>query len=104
MRGLSGFSASGAASCDSGKLQGEAAQTFPLLAQSRIHQVSLECQNSHVPMELIGLLDGKEVMVGAIDVATNRIETPEEGVDRIVNVNAPQSRLKILESIFHSMA
>lgn len=53
-------------------------QTFPLLAQSRIHQVSLECQNSHVPMELIGLLDGKDVMVGAIDVATNRIETPEE--------------------------
>ena len=53
-------------------------QTFPLLAQSRIHQVSLECQNSHVPMELIGLLEGKEVMVGAIDVATNRIETPEE--------------------------
>ena len=53
-------------------------QTFPLLATSRIHQVSLECQNSHVPMELIGLLHGKEVMVGAIDVATNRIETPEE--------------------------
>lgn len=53
-------------------------QTFPLLAASRIDQVSLECQNSHVPMELIGLLDGKEVMVGAIDVATNRIETPEE--------------------------
>ncbi|MDP2134180.1 MAG: methionine synthase [Sulfuritalea sp.] len=53
-------------------------QTFPLLAASAIGQVSLECQNSRVPMELIGLLDGKEVMVGAIDVATNRIETPEE--------------------------
>ncbi len=53
-------------------------QTFPLLAASRISQVSLECQNSHVPMELIGLLEGKDVMVGAIDVATNRVETPEE--------------------------
>ncbi len=53
-------------------------QTFPLLAASRINQVSLECHNSHVPMELIGLLAGKEVMVGAIDVANNRIETPEE--------------------------
>nr|WP_279379563.1 hypothetical protein [Asaia prunellae] len=40
--------------------------------------VSLECQNSHVPMELIKLLRGKKVMVGAIDVASNRIETPEE--------------------------
>ncbi|MDI6745878.1 MAG: methionine synthase [Rhodocyclaceae bacterium] len=53
-------------------------QTFPLLAASRISQVSLECHNSHVPMELIGLLDGKDVMVGAIDVANNQIETPEE--------------------------
>lgn len=52
--------------------------SFPLLAKSCIDQVSLECQNSHVPMELIGLLQGKEVMVGAIDVATSRIETPEE--------------------------
>ena len=53
-------------------------QTFPLLATSRIDQVSLECHNSHVPMELIGLLAGKDVMVGAIDVATNRVETPDE--------------------------
>ena len=53
-------------------------QTFPLLRESTIDQVSLECHNSHVPMELIGLLDGKEVMVGAIDVASNRVETPEE--------------------------
>ena len=53
-------------------------QTFPLLRASAIDQVSLECHNSHVPMELIGLLEGKEVMVGAIDVASNRVETPEE--------------------------
>jgi 5-methyltetrahydropteroyltriglutamate--homocysteine methyltransferase len=53
-------------------------KTFPLLARSRIDQVSLECANSHVPLELIGLLEGKDVMVGAIDVATDRIETPDQ--------------------------
>ncbi|MFC0501561.1 methionine synthase [Asaia krungthepensis] len=53
-------------------------RTFPKLQASNIDLVSLECQNSHVPMELIELLRGKKVMVGAIDVASNRIETPEE--------------------------
>jgi 5-methyltetrahydropteroyltriglutamate--homocysteine methyltransferase len=52
--------------------------TFPLLARSSIDQVSLECRNSKVPLELIGLLKGKDVMVGAIDVATEKIETPAE--------------------------
>ena len=31
-----------------------------------------------MPLELIGLLTGKDVLVGAIDVATDRVETPEE--------------------------
>lgn len=53
-------------------------QTFPVIARSKIDQVSLECHNSKVPLELIGLLEGKDVMVGAIDVATERVETPEE--------------------------
>ena len=53
-------------------------ETFPLLAASSIDQVSLECANSRVPIELIGLLTGKDVLVGAIDVATDRVETPEE--------------------------
>jgi 5-methyltetrahydropteroyltriglutamate--homocysteine methyltransferase len=52
--------------------------TFPVIARSSIDQVSLECRNSHVPMDLIRLLDGKDVLVGAIDVASNAIETPEE--------------------------
>ena len=51
---------------------------FPALAKSRIDQVSLECINSHVPMSVLKLLDGKDVLVGAIDVATDTIETPEE--------------------------
>jgi 5-methyltetrahydropteroyltriglutamate--homocysteine methyltransferase len=53
-------------------------RTFPLLATSRIDQVSLECANSHVPIELIGLLSGKDVLVGAIDVANDRVETAED--------------------------
>ena len=31
-----------------------------------------------MPLELIGLLAGKDVLVGAIDVATDRAETPDE--------------------------
>jgi 5-methyltetrahydropteroyltriglutamate--homocysteine methyltransferase len=53
-------------------------QTFPLLARSRIDQVSLECHNARVPIELLGLLAGKDVLVGCIDVATQAVETPEE--------------------------
>src|SRR5690606_20319698 len=53
-------------------------QIFPTLQKSNIDMISLECHNSHVPMELIELIRGKKVMVGAIDVATNTIETPEE--------------------------
>jgi 5-methyltetrahydropteroyltriglutamate--homocysteine methyltransferase len=51
---------------------------FPALNASGIDQVSLECANSHVPLELIGLLKDKDVLVGAIDVATNAVETPEQ--------------------------
>jgi 5-methyltetrahydropteroyltriglutamate--homocysteine methyltransferase len=51
---------------------------FPLLAGSGIDQVSLECHNSRVPIELLGLLAGKDVLVGCIDVTTQTVETPEE--------------------------
>jgi 5-methyltetrahydropteroyltriglutamate--homocysteine methyltransferase len=51
---------------------------FPALAASHIDQVSLECAHSHVPVELLSLLDGKDVLVGAIDVASDKAETPEE--------------------------
>ncbi len=53
-------------------------ETFPVLAASNIDQVSIECANSHVPMSLIGLLEGKDVLVGSIDVTTDAIETPEQ--------------------------
>jgi 5-methyltetrahydropteroyltriglutamate--homocysteine methyltransferase len=51
---------------------------FPPLAASRIDQVSLECAGSRVPLECLGLLQGKDVVLGAIDVATDRVETPDE--------------------------
>jgi 5-methyltetrahydropteroyltriglutamate--homocysteine methyltransferase len=53
-------------------------EIFPALADSRIGQVSLECRNSKVPMSLLELLEGKDVLVGAIDVASDAVETPEQ--------------------------
>ena len=53
-------------------------EVFPKLQASNIDIISLECHNSQVPIELLELIRGKKVMVGAIDVATSTIETPEE--------------------------
>ncbi|MFI5014328.1 MAG: methionine synthase [Hyphomicrobiales bacterium] len=58
-------------------------ETFPVLARSSIDQVSLECRNSRVPIEVLGLLKGKDVLVGAIDVASNAVESPDEVADTI---------------------
>jgi 5-methyltetrahydropteroyltriglutamate--homocysteine methyltransferase len=53
-------------------------EIFPALAKSRIDQVSLECIHSKVPIELLRLLKGKDVLVGVIDVAADAVETPQE--------------------------
>lgn len=53
-------------------------ETLPKLQKSGIGMISLECHNSRVPMDLLELVRGKKVMVGAIDVASDTIETPEE--------------------------
>jgi 5-methyltetrahydropteroyltriglutamate--homocysteine methyltransferase len=53
-------------------------EIFPALNASRIDQVSLECANSKVPLSLIGILKDKEILVGAIDVASVEVETPEQ--------------------------
>src|SRR2546423_4197966 len=70
-------------------------QTFPLLARSAIRQVSLECANSRVPLELLGLLAGKDVLVGAIDVASDKVETPQEVAQTLMAAPAflPAERL-----------
>jgi 5-methyltetrahydropteroyltriglutamate--homocysteine methyltransferase len=53
-------------------------EIFPALNASRIAQVSLECANAKVPLSLLGLLEDKQVLLGAIDVATSEVETPEQ--------------------------
>ena len=70
-------------------------QIFPALAKSKIGQVSLECIHSHVPMKLLSLLDGKDVLIGVIDVATNKVETPEEvaGVIAEATKHVPKERI-----------
>ena len=58
-------------------------RTFPLLAASRIDQVSLECANSRVPLSLLGLLKDKDVLAGVIDVAASAVETPQQVAETI---------------------
>ena len=54
------------------------ARIFPFLSQSAVDQVSIELAGSRVPPEVLALLKGKDVAVGVIDVATDRVETAEE--------------------------
>jgi len=68
---------------------------FPALARSRINQVSVEVIHSHVPMSLLGLLAGKDVLAGVIDVATDTVETPEEiaGVIKDIMQFVPKEKI-----------
>jgi len=71
-------------------------EIFPTLAKSRLDQVSLECMHSHVPISLIKLLGDKEIMLGVIDVASDKIETPEEivGVISEAMKYVPKERIR----------
>jgi 5-methyltetrahydropteroyltriglutamate--homocysteine methyltransferase len=53
-------------------------QIFPALAASRVAQISVECRNAKVPLELLALLKNKDVQIGAIDVASEDVETPDQ--------------------------
>jgi 5-methyltetrahydropteroyltriglutamate--homocysteine methyltransferase len=53
-------------------------EIFPALNKSRVDQVSLECAASKVPLELLRLIPDKQLMVGAVAVTADHIETPEE--------------------------
>jgi 5-methyltetrahydropteroyltriglutamate--homocysteine methyltransferase len=79
-------------------------KTFPALAKSRIDQVSLECRNSKVPMNLLKLLDGKDVQVGVIDVASDEIETPEQVAEVIAEAMKYVAKEKIIPSTNCGMA
>ena len=69
---------------------------FPALAKSRIGQVSLECINSRVPLKLLALLEGKDLLVGVIDVATDKIETPEQVAQVIGDVIKVVPKAKVV--------
>jgi 5-methyltetrahydropteroyltriglutamate--homocysteine methyltransferase len=71
-------------------------EIFPALAKSRIGQVSLECINSRVPLKLLSLLEGKDVLVGVIDVATDEVETPQRVAQVIGEVMKSVPREKII--------
>jgi 5-methyltetrahydropteroyltriglutamate--homocysteine methyltransferase len=71
---------------------------FPALNASRIDQVAIECRNSRVPMHLISLLGRKQVQVGAIDVASDTVETPEEVAAVITEAARYVSRENIIAS------
>src|SRR3954471_4465534 len=61
-------------------------ETFPAISASSIQQVAIECRNSRVPLELLGLLDGKIVQAGVIDVASDTVETADDVANVIENV------------------
>ena len=68
---------------------------FPAIAKSPIQQVAIECRNSRVPLELLGLLTGKIVQAGVIDVASDTVETAEDVVKVIDAVSkfVPKSNI-----------
>ncbi len=57
--------------------------TLPLLAKSSVDQVSVECAGSGVDVSVLRELGGKDVLLGAIDVGTEDVETPEIVAGRI---------------------
>jgi len=61
-------------------------ETFPAIDNSSIQQVAIECRNSHVPLDLLGLLKSKVVQAGVIDVASDTIETADDVVKVIADV------------------
>jgi 5-methyltetrahydropteroyltriglutamate--homocysteine methyltransferase len=57
--------------------------TLPRLARSSVDQVSVECAGSGVDVSVLRELGGKEILLGAINVGTEEIETPEVVAGRI---------------------
>lgn len=79
-------------------------ESFPLLQRSAIDVISLECQHSHVPMDLLELIRGKKVMLGAIDVANATVETPEQVAETLRSALAFVDADKLIPSTNCGMA
>ena len=70
--------------------------TLPLLAGSRVDQISVECAASGVDLAVLREAGNKDVLLGVIDVGTEEVETPEIVADRIraALTHVPAGRLK----------
>ncbi len=54
------------------------AHVLPLLARSAVDQISIELAGSRVPPDVLALAGEKTLAIGVIDVASDRVETPDE--------------------------
>jgi 5-methyltetrahydropteroyltriglutamate--homocysteine methyltransferase len=79
-------------------------QIFPAIDKSPIQQVAIECRNSHVPLDILGLLKNTAVQAGVIDVASDTIETPEDVVKTIEAVMKFVPKDKIIATTNCGMA
>jgi 5-methyltetrahydropteroyltriglutamate--homocysteine methyltransferase len=70
-------------------------EIFPALAASRLQEVAIECRNTHVPLDVLALLEGKDIQAGVIDVANDKVETAEEIVGLVGDILkfVPKERL-----------
>ncbi len=62
---------------------GQYAVTLPLLAGTRIDQISVECAASGVDVAVLAEARGKDVLLGVIDVGTEEVESPALVAERI---------------------
>ncbi|MFR0637256.1 methionine synthase [Arthrobacter sp. LS16] len=79
-------------------------KSFPLLQRSSIDTISLESHHSNVPVEVVELVRGKRVMLGAIDVANQQIETPDEVAETLRKALAYVDADKLIPSTNCGMA
>ncbi|MBV8222454.1 MAG: methionine synthase, partial [Candidatus Eremiobacteraeota bacterium] len=56
---------------------------LPLLSKTSIDEISIELAGSRVPPGVLAEVKGKDIALGVIDVATDRVETPEDVVATI---------------------
>lgn len=62
---------------------GQYGVTLPLLRETRIDQISVECAASGVDVAVLEEARGKDVLLGVIDVGTEEVESPELVATRI---------------------
>ncbi|ALQ31667.1 MULTISPECIES: methionine synthase [Micrococcaceae] len=79
-------------------------KSFPLLQRSSIDTISLESHHSNVPVEVVELVRGKRVMLGAIDVANQQVETPDEVAETLRKALAYMDADKLIPSTNCGMA